>query len=53
MRKLSDGRAFHVWKVLHGPKQLEHRLADLGWDAKAHRTGDFFLYGKARRRDAS
>jgi len=53
MRRLSDGRAFHVWKVLHGPKQLEHRLAGLGWDTKAHRTGDFFLYGRATRRAAA
>ena len=53
MRRLSDGRAFHVWKVLHGPKQLVRRLADLGWDAEAHRTGDFFLYGQATRRVAA
>ena len=53
MRRLSDGRAFHVWKVLHGPKSSS-AVGDLGWDAEVHRTGDFFLYGgHASRRGRS
>ena len=50
VRKLSDGRAFRVWKVLHRPGQLVSRLSELGWDATAEPTGDFFLHCEARRR---
>jgi len=50
VRRLSDGRAFRVWKVLHRPRQLVTALSALGWDATARRTGDFFLYCEATRR---
>jgi SAM-dependent methyltransferase len=50
VRHLSDGRAYRVWKVLHRPKQLEAVLATLGWDASAHRAGQFFLSCEATRR---
>ncbi len=50
VRHVSDGRAFRVWKVLHRPRQLAADLAELGWDATAHRTGHFFIHGEATRR---
>jgi ubiquinone/menaquinone biosynthesis C-methylase UbiE len=49
VRHLADGRAFRVWKVLHRPRQLVADLAELGWDATAHRTGHFFIRCEATR----
>ena len=46
-RKLNDGRRFHIYKVFHRPADLEQALAALGWTAKMHASGDFFLYGEA------
>jgi ubiquinone/menaquinone biosynthesis C-methylase UbiE len=50
VRRLSDGRAFRVWKVLHRPRQLVAALSAIGWKATVRRTGDFFLYCEATPR---
>lgn len=47
LRRLSDGRVFRVWKVLHHPGQLNRQLREIGWEAKVEATGDFFLHGEA------
>jgi demethylmenaquinone methyltransferase/2-methoxy-6-polyprenyl-1,4-benzoquinol methylase len=46
-RRLNDGREFEIVKVFYDPDRLTERLADLGWSAKIHTTGDHFFYGTA------
>ena len=41
-RPLQDGRTYRVVKVFWDPKELERRLADLGWDIITHMSGPFF-----------
>jgi SAM-dependent methyltransferase len=44
-RKLSDGREFEVFKVLHRSADLQERLRSLGWDIEIVRTGSEHMYG--------
>ena len=47
VRKLNDGRKFHIVKIFYDPADLASRLAPLGWRAGVRATGRFFLYGEA------
>ena len=48
-RELGDRRRFRVVKVFYEARPLEARLAELGWQAQIRTSGEFFLYGDARR----
>jgi demethylmenaquinone methyltransferase/2-methoxy-6-polyprenyl-1,4-benzoquinol methylase len=49
-RSLRDGRRFRVVKVLWGPRDLESRLLQLGWQAQVHSTGPLFWADGRRAR---
>jgi ubiquinone/menaquinone biosynthesis C-methylase UbiE len=48
-RRLDDGREFEIVKRYYEPSTLGERLAELGWHAELHTTGEFFIYGVATR----
>jgi len=48
-RTLADGREFRIVKVFYEPRELEARLAGIGWDVHAATTGPAFLYAHGRR----
>jgi SAM-dependent methyltransferase len=52
IRRLSDGRAYRVWKVLFTPQELEARTASLGWKLRARATGTFFQHASGVRRES-
>lgn len=47
VRKLDDGRSFHVVKVFWEPDTLAARLAPLGWHCAFARTPRYFVHGGA------
>ncbi len=47
VRRLEDGREYHVVKVMYEPDELATHLAELGWTADLLAT-PLFLYGAAR-----
>jgi 2-polyprenyl-3-methyl-5-hydroxy-6-metoxy-1,4-benzoquinol methylase len=47
LRRLADGREYHIVKHFHEPEPLRQRLADLGWNAQIQTTNEFFIYGQA------
>jgi hypothetical protein len=47
LRRLADGREFHIVKRFYEPHALKLRLAELGWGARVHTTSEFFIYGHA------
>jgi hypothetical protein len=47
VRRLEDGRAYNVVKVMYQPAELEALLRQLGWSAEMHATR-WFLFGSAR-----
>jgi ubiquinone/menaquinone biosynthesis C-methylase UbiE len=47
LRRLADGREFHIVKHFYEPEALEQRLTDMGWAANVQSTSEFFLYGQA------
>lgn len=47
LRRLADGREFHIIKHFHEPQPLRQRLAGIGWSAKIQTTNEFFVYGEA------
>jgi SAM-dependent methyltransferase len=49
-RRLDDGREFQIVKRFYDPGELEERLGELGWQASAGATAEFFIYGTAARR---
>jgi len=51
VRKLNDGRQFHIVKVFYDPADLQSRLDAMGWRAAVSETAEFFLYGHATRGD--
>ncbi|MGH2856927.1 MAG: class I SAM-dependent methyltransferase [Solirubrobacteraceae bacterium] len=51
-RRLDDGREFQVIKRFYEPAALRAQLVALGWEADVRETGEFFIYGTARRVDA-
>lgn len=48
-RKLYDGREFRAVKVYYEEKDLERRLASLGWEFEIEGTEAFFYYGSGQR----
>jgi SAM-dependent methyltransferase len=48
LRRLADGREFHIVKRFYDPPALQQRLVELGWSAQVQTTREFFLYGQAR-----
>jgi demethylmenaquinone methyltransferase/2-methoxy-6-polyprenyl-1,4-benzoquinol methylase len=48
LRRLNDGREYHIVKVFYDPQVLETRLATLGWQASMHASANgLVLYGSA------
>lgn len=47
-RRLNDGRKFNVYKIYYAPRDLEHRLASLGWNAEIAETDEYFIYGSVK-----
>jgi SAM-dependent methyltransferase len=47
LRRLADGREYHIVKRFHEPQPLRERLADLEWNAQIQTTSEFFIYGQA------
>ena len=47
LRRLADGREYRIVKRFHEPYALQQRLTDLGWDAHAQATSEFFIHGHA------
>jgi len=47
LRRLADGREYHIVKRFHEPQPLQRRLAELGWSALVQATPEFFIYGHA------
>ena len=45
VRKLNDGRSFHIVKVFYDPPELQARLGAMGWKAEVRGTDGYFLYG--------
>ena len=50
VRRLDDGREYHIVKVFHDPERLAGRLRDLGWDFDIRATGRYFYVATGRRR---
>jgi trans-aconitate methyltransferase len=48
-RRLSDGSAHRAVKVPHEPRQLEARLAELGWSITVTQTSGPFFWGAGTR----
>jgi hypothetical protein len=49
LRRLADGREFHIVKHFHEPPALEAELAELGWQASARLAPrGWFISGEAR-----
>lgn len=46
-RRLNDGREFDIVKEFYEPRQLELRLAEIGWRANLRSSGTYFVYGTA------
>ena len=49
LRRLDDGRTFHIVKVFWEPDTLGARLRPLGWHADLARTSRYFVHGTLRR----
>lgn len=47
LRRLADGREYHIVKRFYEPGVLQQRLAELGWNATIQSTREFFIYGQA------
>lgn len=50
IRRLNDGREFHVVKNYYEPDLLIERAAAAGFDLRVHGTGTFFQYGLGQAR---
>jgi demethylmenaquinone methyltransferase/2-methoxy-6-polyprenyl-1,4-benzoquinol methylase len=51
-RRLNDGREFSIYKIFYDPRELESRLADIGWQFDVATTGKYFIYGQGHRKGA-
>ncbi len=49
IRRLDDGREFRIVKRFFDPRELESRLARLGWRIRVEQTGEFFIHGAGER----
>jgi len=47
LRRLADGREYHIVKHWFQADELQRRLAELGWNAHIQTTCEFFVYGHA------
>jgi SAM-dependent methyltransferase len=47
LRRLADGREYHIVKHWFQADALQRHLADLGWDADIRTTDEFFIYAHA------
>jgi ubiquinone/menaquinone biosynthesis C-methylase UbiE len=47
IRKLKDGRQFHIYKLFYAPSELKTRLTQLGWQTQIEQTNQYFIYGYA------
>jgi SAM-dependent methyltransferase len=47
IRRLDDGREYHVVKIMYEPQELEAELKDLSWTAQMRATR-WFIFGSAR-----
>jgi hypothetical protein len=47
LRRLGDGREYHILKHWFEADALRLQLAELGWDAHIQTTSEFFVYGHA------
>jgi 2-polyprenyl-3-methyl-5-hydroxy-6-metoxy-1,4-benzoquinol methylase len=47
LRRLADGREYHIVKHWFDAYALRRQLADLGWNAHIQTTREFFIYGHA------
>jgi demethylmenaquinone methyltransferase/2-methoxy-6-polyprenyl-1,4-benzoquinol methylase len=47
--KLNDGREFTVVKVFYQPEHLQAKLAQVGFDARASITDNYFIYAQGVR----
>ena len=47
LRRLADGREYHIVKHWFEADALRLQLAELGWDAHIQATPEFFVYGQA------
>jgi SAM-dependent methyltransferase len=47
LRRLADGREYHIVKHWFQADALQMQLAELGWNAHIHTTSEFFIYGHA------
>lgn len=47
LRRLADGREYHIVKRFYEPPALQQRLAKLGWNAHIQTTREFFIHGQA------
>ncbi|MEU8363311.1 hypothetical protein AB0C27_45585 [Nonomuraea sp. NPDC048882] len=48
-RRLLDGTAYRIVKVPHPPRELERRLARVGWRIEVHPTSGPFYWGAGSR----
>lgn len=47
LRRLADGREYHVVKHWFQADALQRQLVQLGWHADIRKTSEFFVYGQA------
>ena len=47
LRRLADGREYHIVKHWFQADALQRRLAQFGWDSDIRTTSEFFVYGHA------
>lgn len=45
IRTVKSGEQFTIVKIFYKPKELEHRLENLGWQVTVKHTANYFLYG--------
>jgi SAM-dependent methyltransferase len=48
LRRLNDGREFHIVKQFWEPEALTSRLGELGWSAAIAKTPSYFIHGPAK-----
>jgi 2-polyprenyl-3-methyl-5-hydroxy-6-metoxy-1,4-benzoquinol methylase len=47
LRRLADGREYHIVKHWFQAAALQTQLVELGWSARIQATREFFIYGQA------
>ena len=47
LRRLADGREYHIVKHWFQADALQRQLVQLGWQADIRKTSEFFVYGQA------